>query len=423
MNRNFDLKFTGNTNLKGNIDFYEPSEMVKATIEEDGKIKFDFVLPIAADHYTVTLGELRTIENNIVTANNTFYSEKLKTSPYILDIEKERHKGMNTGASYSSTGIDPYYLMEPLYHTGDYAFYVTAYDKQGNIIFDTNGIYPSRNENIVHITGSEWGEADKLILEEKYDEAIKLYEAQLNDGRNGLHELKVLAKLFYNGWIYNKDTSKLEKSDSQKARKYLELLDEKIDDNMQIKSSLAGIYFNEGNYLKGIELLQKIPDPDGYTIYQIGQAYGYIGNLKKAEEYFLKATEGFNRVSDNLLMLYILQNKTERLEDSAQLFDESIYYADYKKSMDKYLEMDKSAYFEFFKSINSDEASMAEKLIENKNDDLALMYKGLLLLQKNIYKEREELYNGFYSKVKDPKIKLLMKYFGRARVQSNFGDE
>lgn len=424
MDKSFSLQFDGNTYVEKDISFLDTAGMAMGEELGDGKLRFIVNMPKEAKYYTINMGELTGDDENQWLANNRFYSESIDTPEYILDTAKERFRGMNTGASYSSGGIDPRYLFEPFYHTGDYAYYVTFYGNDGNILYDSSGIYPSRQKGTVHITGSQWSEADKLLLDKKYDEAIKLYEGEPEDGQKGLHALKVLTKLYYNGWEYDENTSSLKYKNPEKATAYFEKLAVRIKDNEQINTSLAGLYIDEGRFQDGLELLKKNRDP--YAFYQIAQVYGRMGNLNKAVEYYKNFNMATGQGADSLLMLYILQNKTDLLPGTAASYlDNGSFYADYVEPIQKYVKMDTTAYKEFFRLIGEDRPGGAAALIEGREDDLALFYKGLLLLQKHLkdYKEREEQYKIFYDGVKDPNIRQMLRSFGKACIQSGFGDE
>lgn len=455
MDKSFSLQFNGNTSIEKDISFLDTAGMAAAEEVGGGKFRFTVKMPEEAKYYRIDMGELTGDEENQWIANNRFYSERIDTPEYTLDTVKERYRGMNTGASYGTNGIDPQYLFEPFYHTGDYAYYVTFYDKNGNILYDSNGIYPNRQKGIVHITGSQWSEADKLLLDKKYDEAIKLYEGELKDGEayeggtndgganegeaydgganNGgkaydgqkeLHALKVLTKLYYNGWEYDAKTSSLKYKDPKKAAELFEKLVGRIKDNEQINDSLAGLYFDKGRFQDGLELLLMNKDP--YAFYQIAQVYGYMGDFSRAAEYYKKFNAATGLGADSLLMLYILQNKTELLpETAASYMDNGSFYADYVNLIQEYVKINTTAYREFFRLIGEDRPEDAAALIDGREDDLALLYKGLLLLQKHLtdYKDREKQYKSFYDGVKEPKIRQILGNFGKAYIQSGFGDE
>ena len=424
MYKNFDLKFTGNTGMEKNISFFSASDMVRASDAGGGRLEFKVGLPAGAAYYTITMGEIRKVEDNVLISNNTCYFGRLKSSDYILDTSEERRRGMLTGASFSDDGIDPHDLMEPFYHTGDYSYCITFYSSKDELMFDSNGILPSRQSNNIHVDGKEWSQADRLLLDRKYDEAIKLYEALIDDPEEGLHAQKVLAKLYLNGWIYDKKTYNLINKDSQKAKKYLTILAEKITGNSQINAALAGVYIEEKDYARAISILEKNTE-DAFSNRQIAQVYGYMGSFSKAEDYYRKYYDTTRQGADRLLMLYLLQGRTEKLLDTAGMYsDNGTYYADYTSLIRNYLKMDTSGYDEFFSLVRQDRPDMAEKLLEGRSDDLALLYRGLLQLQKNVsgYVEREKLYNDIYGAVSDKTIKQLMKYFGKEGVQSGFGD-
>jgi len=424
VDKSYSLQFTGSTGIERDISFLDTSEMLKVEDVGEGKLRFIVKMPEETKYYTIGMGELVEVENNQIMANNRFVSENIDTAEYVLDTAKERYRGMNTGASFGTDGIDPRYLFEPFYHTGDYVYYVTFYDTGGHILYDSNGIYPSRQAGYVHISGSQWSEADELLLDKRYGEAIKLYETQLNDGQQGLHALKVLTKLYYNGWEFDDETSTLKYKDKRKATEYFEKLADSIKDNEQINSSLAWLYIDEGRYQEGLELLQL--KKSSYGLREIARVYGYMGEFSKAEEYYKSFYSETGHGADMLLMLYILQDKKELLPETASNYiDNGSFYASYVTAIQEYLKMDTTQYGEFFRLIARGQPDDAAVQIEGRKDDLAQLYKGLLLLQKRIpdYREREKQYKSFYDAVKDPSIRQLLKNFGKAGIQSGFGEE
>lgn len=424
MYKNYDLKFEGGSSIEKNVSFFSPKNMVSVYDAGGGRLEFRIKLPEGATYYTIAMGELRDVGDNMLIANNTFNSERLKASDYILDIGEERRRGMLTGTSYGTDGLDPHDLMEPFYHTGDYSYNITFYDNRDGIMFDSSGIYPNRQSNLIHVDGSEWSEADRLLLDKKYDEAVKLYEATIDEPEEGLHALKVLAKLYLNGWVYNAKTYELENKDTQKAKKYLTMLTEKIADNSQINAALARLYMEEKDYSKAISILEKNTG-DTFGTRQIARVYGYMDSFSKAVEYYNKFYDTTGQGADRLLMLYLLQGRTEKLLDMAGMYsDNGTYYADYTSLIREYLKMDTSGYDGFFSLVRQDKPDMAAKLLENHSDDLTLLYRGLLLLQEDIpgYVEREKIYSAIYESVKDKTIKQLMKYFGKEGINSGFGD-
>lgn len=425
MYKNYDLNFEGATVIEKNISFFSPENMVKVTDVGRGRLDFKVSLPEGAEFYTITAGELQKVEDNILIPNYTFYSDRLKETEHILDTSEERRRGMLTGISSGSDGPDPHDLMEPFYHTGDYAYMVTFHDSRGNILFDSNGIYPNRQKNFIHVEGSEWSEADRLLLDKKYDAAIKLYEKMINEPEDGLHALKILAKLYNNGWVLDPKTFQLGNKDNIKALKYFQMLADRIPDSADnIKDAIATLLTEKKDYKGAIKILENMKDK-GFTNRQIAHIYWSNGNFTRASEYCKKFLDATGQGADRLLMLYMMQGKNELLLDTAARFtDNGAYYVDYTNLIREYLKMDTSTYTAFFSKIRQDKPEEASKLIEGRSDDLALLYKGLLMLQKDNpgMVQYEKLYKNIYDKVKDKTIKQLMKYFGKEGVHSGFGD-
>jgi hypothetical protein len=425
MNKKFNLKFSGESKLSENIAFLDVKEMVKAEDLGGGKIRFSVNLPEGASYYSISMGEQRRNKENKLVSNHTFYSDSIRDREYVLDTSKELQNGMWAGLSYGSDGVDPYQWIEPFYHTGDYVYHVTAYDSKGDILADSEGIYPVKSKQTFRIQASEWSDADHMLLQRKYDEAIKQYEMQAEQhGKDALHAAKVLAKLYGSGWIYNSKEFRLEGKDDLKARKYLEILDGKINSDY-VKSSLAAIYSKDGEYGKALAILLKLAEKSGYAYWEVGRIYSYMGDYTKAEEAYRKFYDQTGRGAAWLMMLYVLEGKDDMLTSWAPRHENSSYYADYVKLVDDYIIIDRSKYAAFFSLIRNGNTAEAEKSIKDDDGDLALLYKGLLRLQKPLkdYTEREKDYTDLYKKVKSPELRNIMKYFGRDGVNSGFGFE
>ncbi|WP_010246197.1 tetratricopeptide repeat protein [Acetivibrio cellulolyticus] len=422
----YSMQFTGNTSISEEIRFLDTDNLVQLQDEGNGKLRFHVKIPQGAESYCIQMSELQELDNTRTIKNNSFYSEKIYTEEYILNIPEQRYLAMNTGASISSgmsSGIDPYEMFEPFYHTGDYVYNASFYDKNGNTLFDSDGLYPNKHKNTVHVSANSFSKADQMLLNYKFEEAIKLYEKSVSSNQD-LHSLKVLAKLYFNGWEYDNVKYEMKNADYKKAMPYFEMLQKKIKGAYDINSTLAHLYIDESRYTDALALFETLNSP--YKFRDIGDIYGYMGNFKKAEESYRQFYNSSSNGGDNLLMLYILKNKTELMtETAASYIDNGSFYADYKPLVKKYLQIDTTDYTEFFRSINENKPAEAELLLEGKNDDLALMYKSLLLLQKHIpgYTEKEAQYRVFYDKVKDPVIKQLLQYFGKSGINSAFGDQ
>lgn len=427
MHRPFDMKFTGNTQKNEDIALVDTSGMVKMTDLGEGRLRFDLHFPAGADHVSLTMGEVTETKNHVEIAHYTYYSGIIRSTSWIVDIKQARRKGYTAGASYSSPdGVDPHYLMEPFYHTGEYSWHAYAYDNEGNILLSSEGLFPMKEKEKVHIEGNEWMQADKLLLDRKFEEAIALYEKQAEENSRDLHSVKVLAKLYANGWKYDSKKEGLLGKDPVKAIRYLERLDEEIKDNDQIINSLAMLHIDQGEMEKALRVLEEPgrSGTDQYAYYLIGRINGYLGRFTAAEENYCKYQDSTGYGSDYLIMLYVLQNREEKLKEAAGQFDNRIYYVDYVRLVDDYLKMDRNRYEDFFRLIRNEQVEEAERSIAGDNGDLVLLYKGVLLLQKHIpdYKDRETFYSKLYEKVKDPRVKELMKAFGKAGIQSGFGD-
>lgn len=425
MDKSYNIKFEAGNSVERDIKVLDARGLVSASRLSENEIRFDFKPPEKAAYYAIAMGELRSGEDQEKYVDYSFYTERIEEFPYTLDIKKSREEGFVASFSYGSEGIHPYYLMSPLYHTGEYAYTIYAYDKAGNIMYDSKGVYSGRVDDTVHIEANEWSEADKLLLDKKVEEAVELYKEQLKADPENLHVLKVLAKLYYYGWIYNKDSDGLEGKDYKVSKEYFEKLGKKLPGNTYIQSNLSDIYAEEGDYEKSIEILKDIEVADGYTNYDIARKYGYAGKYSESVKYYKKYLDTGGFGLERLMMLLILQNEEDILPDLAAKSEKAETYMEYDKLLESYLKTDRKDYEDFYGLIKEDRVKEAKELIAGRQDDLACLYMGIMLLQEKYpsYKEREKAYTEIYEKVKDKDIKELMKGFGKAGISSNFGDD
>jgi len=428
INKEYDIILTGNEKLNKNIDFFDSIEVVEAEALEDNKLRFSWNDDSKdIDFYILSLGEVVETENKSQIVDFSYTTEKIKGTTITLDIEKERRNSFAGFMSWDMNGANPYYFLEPLYHEGDYGYKITGYDKGGYIVTDNMGIYSKRNYDTVHIKGEEWTKGDSLLLERDFEGAIAEYESAVNRNPEDIHSAKALAQLYFNGWIYEKDSSELGGKDYEKARIYLELLNEEIDYNEQIKSRLAEIYMKLGKYEASLELYNQLIDKESYYNYRyIGDIYAAQGNTHRAiENYnnFLNRTE-WDHVVDDMMIMYILNNDTQSLEAIVKKYKGNWYHESYEPLIKEYItNIDRKEYQELFNIINQENIFEGEKLLEPNVDDLGRFYKAIILLKKNIDRlEKEQKYTQLYNGVKDRTLKELLRYFGKDNLRSDFGD-
>lgn len=416
-----------NTEL-GNISFFESIKDVNITELEDGKIKFqwNYFKDKDIEKYIIYLGEVRKLEDGSERAIFSYMSKEIDGNSFILDIEKEKRNAMIGFFSYGSDGVDPYYILEPLYHKGEYAYKIVGYSGS-NIVSDNLGLYSNRSYDKVYIDGNEWTEADRLVLDGNIDKAIELYESEVDKDKGNIHALKPLAALYYNGWKYDENTQELKGNDYIKAKKYLQLLDIEIGPNDTINNRLAYIYQYNNEYDKALEFYQDLAK-NGYLYHysSIADIYLYKGNWDKAIYYYNKYynNNGGNSGITDLMMIYILKNDINALEDIGNKYSIRYYYADYNDVIKKYIQTyDAEEFSDFFKKINDGEIDEAEKLLQDNKDDISKFYRGIMILQDDIsYEEKEDRYTEIYNLVKDSNIKMFMKYLGKSGLNTGFGD-
>ncbi len=429
MRSNYDIKFAGNDKKFEDINFNGPLKVTKAEKLDGNKMKFEWESNIDdIAYYVLQFGEVRLTEDKKEIVTFSYFKEdEIKENSIIIDLDNERNNSICAGASWGWDGLDPYYVVEPLYHRGNYAYKIVGYSKDGNIITDNLGSYTNKTYDTIYIEGKEWTNADKLLLDRKYEEATIEYEKAIEIDPNDLHSMKALTKLYYYGGEYDKKSDKLIGKDWDKAQKYLEILNSKLKYNSSIRFKLADIYKFKDDLQKSLEFHKSLLDGKHYYHYKsIGDLYVYMGDFQNAEESYLKyldKTKYDSTVAD-LLMIYILQNRLELLQDISKRYNNESYYAEYEKYTKLYKDnIDRIGYDEFYALINSGEIEAAEEFLSRKDDSLSKFYKGILILKKNIEREdKENKYTEMYEKQKNSTLKYLMKCFGKANLNTGFGD-
>lgn len=425
--KSFDIELDGNDIVYEEIKLFKPMN-IEAKALDTNKIEFNWESSRAdIDHYVIQLGEIRETENKSEIVNFNYISDEIKGNSYILDIEKARDNFIQSGMGWDRNGLHPYYVLEPLYHKGYYAYKITGYNNNGEIVLDNLGLFSNKPYKSVYIEGNEWTKADKLLIDKKYEDAVYEYEKAFKENPNDIHSIKALAKLYYYGWMPRESGYYKEGRDLKKAEKYFDILNRKYKNNRSIMSTLADIYKLNKQYDKALELYNElVKDNDGrYSYNSIADIYVYKKDFDKAEEsykLFYEKTKRDGGLTD-LMMIYVLQNRSEDLLEISKKFNNDFYYAEYERLIKEYIRTNKNDYKEFYELINSKQFDSANKYLENKNDDLGNLYRGILLLQQNINRdEKEKAYTEIYDTVNDKTIKELMLYFGKGGLNTGFGE-
>lgn len=241
---------------------FVPTVKLEAPLAEDevdGKVTFRWQSVPGAVRYEVFMGPVTRDDSGNISANYTSALEpKLTGGPIVknqavIDLAKMQIPlKMHGGIAYSD-GVNPESILGLFRPGGVYTWGVYAYDDKGNKISDSAGmmLFDKKEIPLFRVAGEPSG-ADQLLLDKKYEAAIKAYKEVLRHKPNDIHALLVLARLNQYGVRYDEKNLK-------EAVKYYEKLlqvkkaSEGKDAMAEVKDVLAGVYFDMGRYQKAEE--------------------------------------------------------------------------------------------------------------------------------------------------------------------------
>lgn len=96
----------------------------------------------------------------------------------------------------------------PAYLTGKadaYSLHIDALDGKGNVISSSGGLYfgTSPNEvNLIQVKGYDPSEAEKLLIDRKYDEAVAVLEERIARHPYDVEALEILGRVYFMGTYY-----------------------------------------------------------------------------------------------------------------------------------------------------------------------------------------------------------------------------
>jgi len=427
-NKEYSLNFTGHEEYKEDIKVTRPFDIKIKENEQEGTITFSWDDSNQnVEYYLLNISEILNVEDLQTISNNRFQSHEIYGNTYTLDIKNERLNSYKAGISLSSDGVDPIQYIEPLYHKGKYSYIIYGYGNReyDGMTYSNKGIYPNKELNIIEIEGNEWTKEDRLLLDKKWEDAIKGYEYILSENPFDIHALKVLSRLYNFGYNVIKDETgyiELTGKDTEKSLELLQRLDRLIESE-NVKNVLASIYVDIGEYEKSLEIYENLmnKNPSPFYNYSVSRIYLYNNDYSNALKYLMNFFEQTGRGAENIIILGLLYDNMQLAEEAAEKYDNKSYLADYISIIEKYKRIDRKAYDEFFDLVNDNKIEEAEKWIENKNDCLAYFYMGIMQLNKNIiYKEKEIIYKGYHTKVDNNILYELMKYLGKGKLNSGY---
>ncbi len=176
------------------------------------------------DYYKIILGKIeKNTDNEITGLYSIILPEKIKNNEYKLNIEKIMN--LNMGKSWNKKGVEPSSILGLEYTNCDIFWGVNAYSSDDKILSSSEGYkfhYDKDSLSSLKVEKKTPSSADKLLLEQKYEEAIAAYEEILENEPDNIHALEVLAELYQYGYRY--EGKKLIGQDKEKAQSYFQRL-------------------------------------------------------------------------------------------------------------------------------------------------------------------------------------------------------
>lgn len=428
------ISFDGETVANENIEMYDCIELKELKYIDDSRIKIAWENPMEGEfEYSIQLGEIRENDSGIEIADFS-YMNSLKTEENFIEIDLNKLKKISVGNIYSwgNDFVQPYQVIEPLYHRGQYAIKINSHPINNEYSIcgsDNYGIYGNKPYDSIFVEGKQWNEGDKLLLEKKYPEALKWFENRLKENPEDIHSMKILSTVYSEGYKGKEDGGGLIGEDIKKGIKYTEMLKERIGETDHILYTLADLYKKDKQYEKAIEYyLKRVKKSDvPYEYRQIGNIYMKMKKWDEAIKYYKIYSNNtpYKDYTDIILISILMDNKEDILKYS-ELIETGEYKIDYGELFKIYVRMDRDQYKDIYDLINQEKIEEAKELIKDDNSALGVFYRGLLLLsEKWAYYEdekEEEIYYSLYKSQENNTLKTLMKYFGQSEIVSDFGE-
>lgn len=271
----------------------------------------------------------------------------------------------------------------------EYPIVVNAYDNNKNLIGSSLPVNSYYDEFPSVIIEGSLSYGEKLILDKKYEEAIKYYEDILVKNPDNEEALVYLSKIYMIGW--KKDAKDIYKA-IEYANRYKEL---KGDNSLLFKTTG---HMNHGEHRKNEnlarEVLNQVPESERNTsyYYELGRFNLSIGDYALAREAF----ENMKGYSPTDLLLYL-----------------DLYFGDFSSALSR---LDKE--YNYLYRMNK---SILKRSISNlKKEDLITedykLFKGLLqeVLSEDLDNNQgRDLYNSIYNKIINLNIKAILNEIKR----------
>ncbi len=380
----------------------------------DEQVTFSWTPAQGAVCYELFIGPVvRDEKGNISTNYTTVLKSGITQNRVTVNIREEHQKLRFGGGIAYHEKIDPESVLGLLRPGGEYTWGIYAYDAAGRRISDSSGVtfYHSKKEIPLFRVKGSISEGDRLLLEERHEDAVKAYEKQIKKNPGDSHALTVLARLYQYGITWGK-------SDPEKAAVYYEQLLQ-AENTPEARSALAQVCFDAGQLEKAQSLFKSLKgtsEESWLTYYNLGRISFLQGKPAEALELMEQALEMQHGIYVRAfpVSLALVLNRTQQALSFAERVDEGDRYLELlRRYVDKGYQVNPEA----AAAITAGDYRLAHSLLspENQHD---LFVKELLGYLKGYGRLKEP---RSISGINDPLLAgLLEKMLGvRVSVRSD----
>lgn len=197
--------------------------------------------------------------------------------------------------------INPQAILGTFYPGARVPIIVNAYDEENKIINSTLPLKTTYEDvNIVKVSNRKITEGEKLILNQKYEKAIKYYEDVLKENPKDKLSLEYLTKIYSPGW-------KEGKRDIDRAFELSQRLYNVTGNTKVMKNIISNMSYEElrknKEYIEPIIMAIYEKEKSEDTYFQLGRFYLANGNFDKSIESLEKIQEPY--AYERLLFIYL----------------------------------------------------------------------------------------------------------------------
>lgn len=273
----------------------------KNSFQEGEKLRISWIPLPGAASYNINLS--LKIENGYV---SRVYRSGLTDTSYLFAPQGLQLREMNFASFDNSQQVSPSAIIGSFYPGAQIFFQVEALDQEGHAISDSEGYLMQLGGNYpwMEVTGTEHlTTGDQLLMERKYDEAIKAYQSAIAQNPGDVDALLSLARLYNYGWQEGTENMKQAVSCYQKI---LSLTNETF-----ILEEAANAAVLSGDNMLALQIYRRFEDrmePHSFWFHRMGELYFLTGQPEKAIDYYLKYLDGkeeFVDLGPVIAMLYV----------------------------------------------------------------------------------------------------------------------